>query len=191
MLARNLAVLAALFMLHGAVFGQLRLRDQSDPFLFAPGRGGGQANFGGGGFGGGAGALGGGGAVSRGITIKFPEAVSVNRPLKLQPPKPVMQLEATVTTDSRLAGIDSSLKTVIRKLRAARQGRNFSATRQLLREMEELRQRRLVRVREIAKLVVPEPKTTDDLLAPSTDDASGGAPVLPLPTAPRSFGSGN
>lgn len=189
MLARYLAVLAALAALQVTAFAQLRLQNQSDPFLFAPGRGGGQLNLGGGGLGG-AGGFQGGAAVSRGITIKFPEAVSVARPLKLQPPKPVMELEATVRTDARLADIDRSLKAVVGKLRAARLGRNFSTTRQLLREMESLRQRRLVRVRQVAKLVVPEPATSDDPLAPNSDDA-GGTPVLPLPTAPKSFGNGN
>lgn len=190
MLVRIPLVLVIVALTAVLASAQISVLDPNDPF--ANYQGGNRGGLGGGNFlfgGAGAGAVGGaiGGAPLGGITIKFPEAVSVSRPLKLRPPKPVMVLEGETATDARVKALDADLRTAARRLMTARKARDYTATRKLLREMESIRQRRLSHIRKVAKLVVPDPPAGSDPTSPALD--SSAPPLLPLPTAPKSLGN--
>lgn len=183
MLARTVIAAIVLAVAAQTASAQIGIKDRSDPFLHynQNGFGGGGSLFGAGGGGAGSGGYGAGPLQGR-IAIKFPEAVSVTRPLKLRPPKPVLVLEGERAADQQMLARTIELRDVARKLEAARRAGDFTKTMRLLREMESVRQRRLERVRTIAKRIVPEPDETGD--APTVPDA-GSPPILPIPTAPK------
>ncbi|MCA9319079.1 MAG: hypothetical protein KDB53_00020 [Planctomycetes bacterium] len=117
--------------------------------------------------------------------LSLPTAMPVRRPLKLRPAKPILVLEGSAANDGELGRLHTRRHDILRDLKVMRKQQDQAGAVDLVRQLEEVRLARIVRLRAVATPKAPEkPKMANPEPGLSQPEVPT-VPVLPIPSGPK------